>query len=329
MQRIFVILLSLVLAACASTPMPKGPNQDTPNQDVKSEEQPPTRNEKPVPTEKPAPPQDASTTNKGGYYKDDGPQDMPPADLDKLPDAMPTDEQPNVRYARPYKALGKEYYPMKSYTPFKQTGIASWYGKRFHGNKTASGEIYDMNKMTAAHTTLPIPSYAKVTNVSNGKSIIVRVNDRGPFHKDRVLDLSYAAAYKLGFVNKGATAVEIEAIDPKQAANYKPSAIATKPSAQIINASYPNAEQNSGKATSDIAGYFVQVAAFKSQESANRMRDKVKLELSLSDDEVQSWYNNGAYKVRAGPYATRAEAEKLVAKVKLTLGSAAMILYHD
>lgn len=324
MKHVFTILLTLLLAACASTPM-----QETPAP-APAPSQPASKPTAPS-TTTPAPEVPSQPSGKGGYYKDDGPQDLPPADLDKLPDASPTDELPNIRYARPYKAMGREYRPMKSYAPYQQQGMASWYGKRFHGNKTASGEIYDMNKMTAAHTTLPIPSYAKVTNLSNGKSIVVRVNDRGPFHKDRIIDLSYAAAYKLGFIAKGSSLVEVEAIDPKLAANYKPQAsnnqtVSSKP---VTAPTSVVVSQSSNTNSADISGYFVQVAAFKSQESANRMRDKVKLELSLRDEEVQSWYNNGAYKVRAGPYASRAEAEKLVAKVKLTLGSSSMILYHD
>jgi len=101
--------------------------------------------------------------------------------------------------------------------PFTQRGTASWYGKKFHGQKTSSGETYDMYKMTAAHPTLPIPSYARVTNLANRKSVVVRINDRGPFHTDRIIDLSYAAAYKLGYTGAGSARVEIEAIVPSQA----------------------------------------------------------------------------------------------------------------
>jgi rare lipoprotein A len=112
--------------------------------------------------------------------------------------------------------MGKSYRPLTSVQPFKQRGLASWYGKRFHGQKTSSGEPYDMYKMTAAHPTLPIPSYVRVTRVSNGKSVIVRVNDRGPFHSNRIIDLSYVAAYKLGYLQSGQAEVSIEAIVPGQ-----------------------------------------------------------------------------------------------------------------
>jgi rare lipoprotein A len=119
---------------------------------------------------------------------------------------------------RPSKALGWEYVPMTSLQPFRQRGLASWYGKRYHGQKTSSGEVYDMYQMTAAHPTLPIPSYARVTNVANGKSVVVRINDRGPFRAGRVIDLSYVAAYKLGYIQAGEASVELESIIPGRSA---------------------------------------------------------------------------------------------------------------
>jgi len=108
--------------------------------------------------------------------------------------------------------------PMTSLQPFKQRGLASWYGKRYHGQKTSSGETYDMYAMTAAHPTLPIPSYARVTNVANGRSVVVRINDRGPFKSERVIDVSYVAAHKLGFIQAGQARVEVEAIVPGRSA---------------------------------------------------------------------------------------------------------------
>jgi rare lipoprotein A len=156
----------------------------------------------------------ASTEKKGGYYKDDGPQAKPPSNLDGIADATPSVEPLSKWANRPYSALGKSYTPLTSVQPFKQRGMASWYGKKFHGRKTSSGEIYDMYKMTAAHPTLPIPSYVRVTRVSGGKSVVVRINDRGPFHAGRVIDLSYVAAYKLGYIQAGAAEVTVESIVP-------------------------------------------------------------------------------------------------------------------
>lgn len=150
---------------------------------------------------------------RGGYYKDDGPGARVP-DLASIPDAVARRE-PLHRWAnRPYVALGRRYVPLTSVGAFQQRGLASWYGKRFHGSPTSSGEPYDMYKMSAAHPILPIPSYARVTNLSNGRTVVVRVNDRGPFHSDRIIDLSYAAAYKLGYVGQGSTRVLVEQIVP-------------------------------------------------------------------------------------------------------------------
>ena len=159
----------------------------------------------------------ARRSRPGGYYKDDGPGDNPPPDLAGIPDAQPRAE-PLHRFANePYNVLGQDYTPSKQLVPFRQKGLASWYGRMFHGKKTSIGEPYDMYAMTAAHPTLPIPSYARVTNVGNGESVVVRVNDRGPFHPGRVIDLSYAAATRLGYVAKGHTLVEVESIIPDEA----------------------------------------------------------------------------------------------------------------
>src|SRR5688572_10585787 len=155
-----------------------------------------------------------SSPRPGGYYKDDGPPDRPPSDLERVADAVPRAEPLHKFANRPYRAMGKEYVPMTSLQPFRQRGLASWYGKRYHGQKTSSGETYNMYAMSAAHPTLPIPSYARVTNVANGRSVVVRINDRGPFLHGRVIDLSYAAAHKLGYIQAGAAQVEVEAVLP-------------------------------------------------------------------------------------------------------------------
>lgn len=157
----------------------------------------------------------SSSPRKGGYYKDDGPDANPPANLASIPDARPRSE-PLHKYAnRPYEVFGKKYVPLASVQPFHQRGVASWYGKRFHGQKTASGEPYDMYAMTAAHPTLPIPSYARITSLRTGKQVVVRINDRGPFHSNRAIDLSYAAANRLGLIGTGSGDVEIDAIVPR------------------------------------------------------------------------------------------------------------------
>ena len=158
-----------------------------------------------------------SATKRGGYYQDDGPP--APADRAEAADAVPRVEPLNPRANRPYTALGRSYTPLTADVPFRQKGSASWYGRQFHGNRTASGEIYDMFAMTAAHPTLPIPSYVRVTSASNGRSVIVRVNDRGPFKDDRIIDLSYGAATRLGIVGAGTGEVEVERLTSAQIAS--------------------------------------------------------------------------------------------------------------
>lgn len=148
----------------------------------------------------------------GGYYKDDGPGRNIPANINAIPDAVPRIETHAPANMRPYSVFGKRYVPITSEKPFRQTGIASWYGRKFHGNKTANGEIYDMYAMTAAHPTLPLPSYARVTHARTGKSVVVRINDRGPFHSSRIIDLSYVAAAKLDLIQPGSGPVIVEAI---------------------------------------------------------------------------------------------------------------------
>ena len=186
----------------------------------------------------PTPPAPVVQRRGGGYYQDDGPGDTAPPNLDATPDAVPKDEPPQRSATnRSYVVFGKTYNPFTDNRPFTQRGTGSWYGRKFHGQKTSSGEPYDMYAMTAAHPTLPIPSYVRVTNVANGKSVVVRVNDRGPFHSDRIIDLSYTAALKLDYINQGSAAVEVTRVregervlvaarTPAAAASSNPAAIA-------------------------------------------------------------------------------------------------------
>ena len=160
------------------------------------------------------------TTQRGGYYQDDGPPERVPSDV-AVGSGRGAEESSRflARANRPYVALGRSYTPLTTDVAFRERGLASWYGKQFHGNRTASGEIYDMFAMTAAHPTLPLPSYVRVTSVRTRQSVIVRVNDRGPFKSDRIIDLSYAAASRLGFVAAGTGQVEIERITHAQIAS--------------------------------------------------------------------------------------------------------------
>ena len=151
----------------------------------------------------------------GGYYLDDGPGRGAPVNLAAIPDAVPRVEPLRAVNSRPYEVFGRRYVPMTELTPYRSRGVASWYGRRYHGRQTSSGEIYDMYAMTAAHPTLPLPSYVRVTHLGNGRSVVLRVNDRGPFLNDRLIDLSWTAAAKLGYVEAGSAEVEVELItDP-------------------------------------------------------------------------------------------------------------------
>lgn len=199
MIHLLALFPIMFLAACGSVP------QRPPVVERTESAVPPALTFKPAPTLK----------KGGGYYKDDGPGDDIPVNLDAIPDAVPKRE-PLHRFANnPYSALGQEFVPLKALAPYRATGIASWYGRRYHGQKTSSGEPYDMYGMTGAHPTLPIPSYARVTNPANGRAVVVRINDRGPFHAGRLIDLSYVAAWKLGYVGNGSAQVEVESLLPE------------------------------------------------------------------------------------------------------------------
>lgn len=252
----------------------------------------------------------ATAPNRGGYYLDDGPGDNPPANLDEIPDAIPRYEPLQTRFNRPYVALGQNYSPMTEYQPYKARGLASWYGKRYHGNKTSTGEIYDMYSMSAAHPTLPIPSYVRVTNPANGKSVVVRVNDRGPFRKERLIDLSYAAAHRLGIVGNGSGIVEVEAIDTRS------------PEQAIIPAA---AETPPAKPPVAATGNYVQAGAFRSRANAEQLNERLRQNGLAQDVSMENWYNNGIYRVRLGPYASRDEAERAATNIRQTLGISTLV----
>ncbi len=280
--------------------------------------------------DRPAPAGTATQTSQtksvksGGYYLDDGPGDNPPADLLSIPDAAPKIEPYIARANKPYIALGMTYTPMTNFQPYKKSGIASWYGRRYHGQKTSIGEVYDMYAMTGAHTTLPLPSYVKVTNPDNGKSVIVRINDRGPFHEGRLIDLSYVAAFKLGIAQKGSGMVEVEAIDVKQYLAEK---------SKRISPDNPNPqgsiETASVSAQSNLPpGNYVQLGAFRQSENANQLAQKLREQQLLpSNMTITSWQNQGLYRVLAGPFDHRANAEKIAEKIKASLGVSAMVVY--
>lgn len=296
-------LLPLMLAGCGSMGGIFGEKPRPPVIDRGEPTQPPSKPD----AEKPA-----QTPGKGGYYLDDGPGDNPPADIDAIADAVPRIEPPLARANRPYTALGGSYTPMTEYQPYRASGVASWYGRRYHGQKTSSGEIYDMYGMTAAHPILPIPSYVRVTNPENGRSVIVRVNDRGPFKKDRLIDLSYAAAYKLRLIGKGSGMVEVEAID---VLTYD--AKSAQPSLSL--------DKSIEVKTVAAGTTYLQLGAFKQKENADQLRDRISQSGMAGGGVIESWYNEGIYRVRVGPYASRAEAERAAAQLKQSLGLTAIM----
>jgi rare lipoprotein A len=270
-----------------------------------------------------SPPSRPSGTKPGGYYLDDGPGANPPADLDSRPEPVPRVEPLNKYTGRPYTVLGRTYTPFTELAPYRQRGIASWYGKRYHGQKTSSGEVYDMYGFSAAHTILPLPSYARVTNVANGRSVVVRVNDRGPFHEDRLIDLSYAAAHRLGLIGQGSGLVEVEAILPGSG----PSPVAAAPSPAPAG---PAPAAVAPPVAAERGGLFVQLGAFSAAENAEAFLRKLRLDLAWLGDTMQVHRDEqsgaGMYKVQAGPYATRAQAEAAAERVRKELGFKAFVL---
>ncbi|MFT4582633.1 MAG: rare lipoprotein A [Gammaproteobacteria bacterium] len=207
-------------------------------------------------------------------------------------------EEPRSRYGNPdsYEVFGERYHTLKSSQGFRERGIASWYGKDFHGRKTSSGEIYDMYQMTAAHKHLPLPTFVKVSNLENGRSTILRVNDRGPFHDNRIIDLSYSAALKLGLVEKGTAFVAIEAVG--SAAGSKQSGSPNAVIGRDIDKSDP---------------LYLQIGAFTERDNAERMLKQVSDALSKNVRiRTAKTGQQSIYRVQVGPIASVGLADQVV-----------------
>jgi rare lipoprotein A len=315
-------LAALLLAACGSAPRQpvavdgqKGPISKTP-------------------TKKPT----AILKKGGGFYKDDGPADDIPDGLDDILDAEPKWEPLHKPATKPYVVLGKEYIPNTAVKPYKTRGIASWYGKKFHGQKTSIGEPYDMFAMTAAHPTLALPSYVRVTGVQSGKTVIVRITDRGPFHADRVIDLSYTAAYKLGLINGGSGMVEVEAIIPGEAAGTTyaqvapPPAVRPKPAERdeiellaqrmaleerpVQTAAMAGMSGESGVAK----GVYLQLGAFSNADNAETLKNHLIRELDWLAEPMRIQPGGGIHRLQLGPYASRTDADRIAEKIGAALG---------
>ena len=232
-----------------------------------------------------------------------------PVDVADVKDAVPRPEG-RSRYGNPasYVVNGKRYHTMRSSNNYRERGIASWYGTKFHGHRTSSGDTYDMYQMSAAHKTLPLPTYARVTNLRNGRSVIVKINDRGPFHDNRLIDLSYAAATRLEILGEGTGLVEVEAIDPHQyaaeqsgqrVAGSKPKLAATQTAAAVAE------RQNTA--------LYLQVGAFQDRVNAERLRRQLAAvelpgKLHISEGLANQ---KRVYRVRIGPLQTVESADKV------------------
>jgi len=263
-----------------------------------------------------------AATQGGGYLAGDGPGADAPANLDSIPDAVPRAE-PLHRYAnRPYSALGKTYTPLAAPGNYKEHGSASWYGRKFHGQRTSIGDTYDMYGMTAAHPTLPVPSYARVTNLANGKSVVVRVNDRGPFLHDRIMDLSYAAAWKLGYVNQGSTEVEVESLVADGNAPVATAIAPVKVETVAATTVMPVME-------SDTAGkVYLQLGAFRERQGAESFLAKMRAELGDSGKDIVLLQKQGLTRVHIGPYANADEARRAANILASRLGFKPFVSQH-
>jgi rare lipoprotein A len=285
------LALLMLVAGCAQTPSRAPSSQPDPA--------PPT----PAPT---APPSDPGGGLYAPHIRDGGPA-VPP-DISSIPEPLPVLE-PRARYGNhsPYTVLGRRYQVMDSAEGYVERGVASWYGNKFHGRPTSSFEPYDMYKFTAAHRSLPLPSYVQVTNLANGRSVVVRVNDRGPFHGDRLIDLSYVAAVKLDMHHRGLAKVEVRALDPLDSATRLAQAPGQAPGQALgpVGAGVaPTVQVPAGKV-------YLQIASFTQRENADRLRKRLRgagiREVQLQQAEVA---DDTVWRVRIGPYTRPASLER-------------------
>jgi len=264
-----------------------------------------------------APPPAQPPSRAGGYYQDDGPPAQVPEDIMSTPDAVPRIEPFHSGASRPYVALGRSYSPITDDRPLVQRGFASWYGRQFHGQRTSTGEIYDMFAMTAAHPTMPLPSYARVTNLATGATVVVRVNDRGPFKDGRVIDLSYAAAMRLGIAGNGTGEVEVQRLTHREiAAASAPAALAAAPS------SVPPAP-----AAAASGRWAVQLGAFAGPDRAQELLQRVQAALArpqadglAADLQPRIESDGGLHRVLLGALPEREAATALASRLAALLG---------
>ena len=301
------IFLTLLLAACASSP----PATIIDRSPVPAAVIPPLQ------TSPPKPPA-YSLKRGGGFYQDDGPGDNAPENLDAIPDAIPRAEPLKNLANKPYSVLGRNYMPMRELAPYKARGLASWYGRKFHGQKTSSGEPYDMYGMTAAHTTLPLPSYVRVTNPANGKSVVVRVNDRGPFHSGRIIDLSYTASWKLGLVGNGSGLVEVESVLPGQQTLIAHAPPHGEAATEILSPPTSTSDELLPE-VSDTHGTWLQLGAFGNRDNAEALKSRMERELGSLGEKLVVQAAGKLYCLRLGPWASADEARRIAENIAETL----------
>ncbi|MDO9101556.1 MAG: septal ring lytic transglycosylase RlpA family protein [Candidatus Nitrotoga sp.] len=311
-QTGLILFVAIILTACGSAPLHKDEMRSTPAPVIEAQTTP------------------LAQPKRGGYWEGDGPSANAPANLDAIPNAVPRVE-PLHRFANnQYTALGKTYTPLTMPSKFKERGIASWYGKKFHGKRTASGEVYDMYGMTAAHPTLPVPSYARVTNLNNKKSVVVRINDRGPFLHERIIDLSYVAAHKLGIVDNGSAEVlvEVESLVADSNSNIQTQPIGVADSI-IVTSLTPAAALPVSNESATSSNVYLQLGAFRSQQSAESFLARMNIEFEGSGKHIELYQkNDDIVRVHSGPYPTQDEARAVAEKLQLRLGFKPFVVLH-
>ena len=269
----------------------------------------------------------------------DGPGANPPPDLLQVPDAEPRLELVRPGGAnKPYETLGQAFTPLTGDPPLLQRGLASWYGRKFHGRSTANGETYNMYAMTAAHRTMPLPSYARVRNPANGRQVVVRVNDRGPFHSDRIIDLSYTAALKLGVLG-GVAPVEIERITyeairlgswrtPAMLASMAAAAPAAAaepaalPAAAAPDAALPLPAETQAvarPAAKAARGFWLQLGAFAQRDGALGFQQRVAVEVAWLAPLLTIFSEQKLHRLQAGPYLSRSDARQAAERLREAL----------
>ena len=296
-SRVGLLTLAAVLSACSTVTVPT-------REDSVIREQP-----KPSVASAPSAP---LPKRPGAYYQDDGPPEQVPPGLLDTPDAEPKVEPYLRGPSKPYTVLDQTFVPITDARPFVQRGAGSWYGRKYHGRKTASGEIYDMFAMTAAHPILPIPSYVRVTNLRNNKQVIVRINDRGPFLASRIIDLSYTAALKLDIIRGGSAELEVERLLPDEIARLQAAKrttssaeLAKKPADDPIASVLPQPVPSDPATKAIEPAFYLQLGAYSEEVNARTMRDRVLTAWPTHLPQPVIVQSGGWYRVHSGPFANR------------------------